>query len=215
VPLLIPPGQAPGALANVKVTGTWATNPPLANTPADVPLVVSAGDPPALLEIFEDGTDFVAALTEGNGTAELDATDVKSGKESVLVKGEQKFRSSLPGLGVAIAENPAPGQYRYLRFAWKKKGGSGLMLQLANNNQFGAVSTKGTDFRYVAGQDKYNTKAIRLADAPPAEWIVVTRDLFADHGSLTLTGLALTVMDGEAALFDHIYLARTEADFPK
>ena len=89
------------------------------------------------------------------------------------------------------------------------------MLQLAHNNQFGAASSKETDFRYLAGQDKYNTKAIRLAETPPAEWTVVTRDLFADHGAFTLTGLALTAMEGEGVLFDHIYLARTIADFPQ
>ena len=214
IPLLIPPAQAGGMLANLKLTGTWAATPPLASTPQDLPLVVAAADPGPLLEIFEDGADFVAALTEGAGMAALEEKDIYSGKESVLVKPDQKARASLPGLGVAIAEAPMPGQYRFLRFAWKKKGGAGVLLELANGGRFGVAGPKGTDYRYVAGPDVRNTKAVRVADAAPAEWTVVTRDLFADHGPLTLTGLSLTPMDGEFALFDHIYLARTEADFP-
>ena len=42
---------------------------------------------------------------------------------------------------------------------------------------------------------------------------VVTRDLFADFGEFTLTGLALSPVDGEYALFDHIYLGTTPEDF--
>ena len=46
----------------------------------------------------------------------------------------------------------------------------------------------------------------------PAAFTVVTRDLFADFGEFTLTGLALSPVDGEYALFDHIYLgASTES----
>jgi hypothetical protein len=41
----------------------------------------------------------------------------------------------------------------------------------------------------------------------------VTRDLFADFGEFTLTGLALSPVDGEYALFDHIYLGATPEDF--
>ena len=43
--------------------------------------------------------------------------------------------------------------------------------------------------------------------------MVVTRDLFADFGAFTLTGLALSPMDGDFALFDHIYLGRSVRDF--
>ena len=43
--------------------------------------------------------------------------------------------------------------------------------------------------------------------------MVVTRDLFADFGEFTLNGLAFAAIDGEYALFDHIFLARAAADF--
>ena len=53
----------------------------------------------------------------------------------------------------------------------------------------------------------------RAAANLPAEFTVVTRDLFADFGEFTLTGIALTPVDGEFGLFDHIYLGTTPQDF--
>ena len=47
----------------------------------------------------------------------------------------------------------------------------------------------------------------------PAEFTVVTRDLFADFGEFTLSGIALSTVDGEFALFDHIYLGTKPEDF--
>ena len=47
----------------------------------------------------------------------------------------------LPNLGVKIRENPGPGEYRYLRFAWKKAQGNAICLQLAHDGKFGPGST--------------------------------------------------------------------------
>jgi hypothetical protein len=41
---------------------------------------------------------------------------------------------------------------------------------------------------------------------------LVTRDLYADFGEFTFTGLALSAIDGQGAVFDHIYLGRTVDD---
>ena len=42
--------------------------------------------------------------------------------------------------------------------------------------------------------------------------MVVTRDLFADFGEFTLTGLALSPLDGQPALYDHLYLGKSAAE---
>ncbi len=47
---------------------------------------------------------------------------------------------------------------------------------------------------------------MRLDGSLPTGWSVITRDLYADFGEFTLTGLALAPVDGDFALFDHIYL---------
>ena len=54
-------------------------------------------------------------------------------------------------------------------------------------------------------REKLSTAPVRVADQLPGEWVVVTRDLYADNGDFTLNGLALSPVDGEFALFDHIY----------
>jgi biopolymer transport protein ExbB len=50
-------------------------------------------------------------------------------------------------------------------------------------------------------------------DKIPTDWVVVTRDLYADFGEFTWTGIALSPVDGEYGLFDHIYLGKTTRDF--
>jgi hypothetical protein len=74
--------------------------------------------------------------------------------------------------------------------------------------------------RYLAGRRSPITAGwgpmLPIADTAPAEWVVVTRDLFKDFGPMRLTGLALTPMDGgSAGLFDNYYLGRTVADLDR
>lgn len=166
------------------------------------------------LAVFEDQPEFVAALIEGGGTATLFADDKHAGTASVRVTPDQKFNAALPGLGVKIRENPQPGEYRYLRFAWKKVGGALICLQLNHDGLWGPAGDNPAKFRYDAGSgaESYGA-AVRVDGALPAGWTVVTRDLFADFGEFTLTGLALSPQDGEAGLFDHIYLGRGPQDF--
>src|SRR5262249_23493719 len=57
--------------------------------------------------------------------------------------------------------------------------------------------------------------ALQIANKPPANWEVVTRDLFKDFGPMVLRGIAFTPMDGTAGLFDHVYLGRTIADLDR
>jgi hypothetical protein len=125
------------------------------------------------------------------------------------VAGYQRYRDALAGWAYPVVGKPRPGEYRYLRFAWKKPEGPGIMLQLG----VGA-----TDWgRYFSGVNAVGFQpALQLNPQPPREWTVVTRDLFADFGQVpfTLTGMAFTSMDG-VALFDHVYLGRTIEDLDR
>ena len=67
---------------------------------------------------------------------------------------DQKFNPKLPNLGVKIRENPGPGEYRYIQFAWQKAQGNTICLQLAHDGKFGPGSgagREGAKFRYHAG----------------------------------------------------------------
>jgi hypothetical protein len=163
----------------------------------------------AVIELLEDDAGRLArALSSGgpleeNSRAGAWAGDCFSGASFLKVAGYQRYRDALAGWTYPVVGKPRPGEYRYLRFAWKKPEGVGVMLQLCVG-----VTDWG---RYFSGINAVGFQpALQLSPEPPREWTVVTRDLFADFGQVpfTLTGMAFTSMDG-VALFDHMYLGRT------
>lgn len=218
LPVVLPFNSPNGPLAGVSVVATAQAGGAAVRS-NEIPItvdVVAGGPPPALYPVFEDEAHFVSLLNEGGGKASLDTTDRLVGAAALRVTPDQKFRVKLPGLGVKIAEQPGAGEYRYLRYAWKKIGGGNVLLQLNAGGQWGPMRGAGKPgYRYEAGPagNPFNAEAIRTSDRLPYGWVIVTRDLFADFGAFQLDGLAFTPGDGEAALFDHIYLARTPDDF--
>jgi hypothetical protein len=179
---------------------------------------LAVADPPAVAELFEDDTaGLIPQLTKGGigggeeVKAEGEAADVFAGARSLRVAAAQRFSPDIMGWAFPIAEKPKPGEYRYLRLAWKKLGEGPLMVQFHTRGD-------GADWhiRYHAGTDPPPWQAKVISTAAPVEWAVVTRDLFADFGQVpfTLTGMAFTPMDG-FALFDHVYLGRTLEDLDK
>src|SRR5262249_12214500 len=169
----------------------------------------------AVIELLEDDAGRLAtSLNPGAdltplGQAGAWGDDCFSGACCLKVAGYQRFREQLPGWTFAVVEKPRAGEYRYLRFAWKKPEGRGVMVQLC---------VSGVEWgRYFAGDNHVGfAPAMRVSPAVPRQWEVVTRDLSADFGGVpfNLTGFAFTSMDG-VALFDHIYLGRTIADLDR
>jgi hypothetical protein len=172
---------------------------------------------PAVVELFEDDADaFIKQLNnDGGGLAGSDATreqrDVYSGVASIRVTPFQRFGSRIQGWNYPIVEKPHAGQYRYLRFAWKRVGAQGIMIQLHSNGSWNQ--------RLLAGARSNQTlnwgPLLVLPDNNPIEWAVVTRDLFKDFGPMTLQGLALTPMEAGFGLFDHFYLGATIDDLDR
>jgi hypothetical protein len=219
-PVTFPAGTAAGELSDVKLVATTqldAKTPIKADNEIALAVTVVPGEnivPEQPLSLFEDQSEFVASLTEGRGAATL-ATNVKyTGAACLRLTPDQKSNPALPGLSVKIRQYPGPGEYRYLRFAWRKEGGRVICLQLGHDGKFGPVPGTRGSFRYHAGPGPEPFGASEsLGNQLPTDFTVVTRDLFADFGEFTLTGLGLAAVDGNAALFDHIYLARKPEDF--
>ena len=180
-----------------------------------VTLQVVPGEKPPTekpLEIFEDAQAFVDQLTEGDGQASLVTDDKYSGQAALKVTPGQRLNHALPDMAIKIREKPAAGEFRYVRFAWKKKGGEQICLQFNHDGQWGPQENAPGKFRYHAGKGECFGGSLTVDEKLPGEWTVVTRDLFADFGEFTLNGLAFSPLDGEYALFDHIYLGRATAD---
>lgn len=221
LPLAFPYGTAAGDLPDVKLVATSLTDAKDPKSILRAPEVAVAvkvvpGERPPVekpFAIFEDQAEFAANLNQGGGQATLASDEKYSGAVSVKVTPDQRFNPALPGLGVKIREKPAPGEYRYLRFAWKKQGGQAICLQLNHDGQWGPVGDRPAKFRYHAGPAGEVFGGSVGVDANlPAAFTVVTRDLFADFGEFTLSGIALSPVDGEYALFDHLYLGTTPED---
>lgn len=221
-PISLPYGTAAGEMKGVKLLAMSLTDPKNPKSILRMPelpiaLTVVPGEKPpveAPLAIFEDQSEFVELLKEGGGQASLASDEKYSGSFSIKVTPDQRFNPALPSLGVKIRENPGPGEFRYLRFAWKKQGGQAICLQLNHDGQWGPAADKPGKFRYHAGPSGELFGGSVGVDANlPAALTVVTRDLFADFGEFTLSGIALTPVDGEYALFDHIYLSAAPEAF--
>jgi len=160
---------------------------------------------PAQVVLFDDDPGFVAQLNEGEGRATLETTDRFAGQASLRMAPPQRFSLQIPGWQFRIVERPAPGEYRYLKFAWKSCGGTGVMIELASDGKWPPADKP--IWRYYSGQNTTGWAARQVAADAPQQWVEVTCDLWKDFGSFTLTGIAPTALGGDA-LFDRIELLR-------
>jgi outer membrane protein assembly factor BamB len=141
----------------------------------------------------------------------LTLTAPDGGQAGVAPTWQQQFGHTIRNWDFEIAENPQPGQYRYLQFAWKalSPGTKGMTLRLAESHYGG--------FGFAAGEPTPSEGAtiVKQADAPPASWQVVRVDLWAlGKKPWRIRSLMLNVKGGGAA-FDQIVLGRSEADLPR
>jgi hypothetical protein len=159
--------------------------------------------------LFEDDDGAVEALSEGQGVAKL-VDDRNSGRAALKVE-RQKMAAKIDGWSFKVAEYPGPGEFRYLRFSWKKKGGGAAYFELANDGKWRAEE-KLRNAAWVAGKNTTGWAAQPLADEAPSEWTTVTRDLWQDRGTwdaFVVTGMCLTAVDGGEAFLDGVVLGPT------
>ncbi len=188
---------------------------PVSIMPEDLPQTLPPADladilawlkqPSTLAVLVDENASLAELLHEGDGTAQFVETDSYSGRLALEVTPLQRHSSRLPGWNFLIREHPQPGEYRYMRFAWRSAGAHGTMLELAADGNWPAASD--AIRRYLAGRNTTGWQAVEVSAEPPLQWQAVTRDLWHDFGDFTLTGIAPTSMGG-AALFDRIELLR-------
>jgi S1-C subfamily serine protease len=167
---------------------------------------------PTLYQLLDDQGTFVDASLPGDppttGTATMFDDDHHSGLRCAKITADGRFRLADSNL-IRIREQPGWGEYRYLRFAFRKFGEGRVCVELNHTQQH----DKPVRYDAGLGDPCYGAATRVWLQKLPNQWIVMSRDLYAEFGALDVTGLTLGVPDGEYALFDHIYLARTPADF--
>lgn len=152
---------------------------------------------------------------DAGSTVTVTDKDAYVGKVSVFATPSQSYNNQMTGWKFSIKEKPGAGEYRYIAFAWKSDGGTGVMMQFPDNGNWGASTTPcvkppavGTR-RYIAGKNVTGWSGVCVSDEIPTKWTVVERDLFADFGAFTITGMALTPFSdgGKGDYYDAIMLS--------
>jgi hypothetical protein len=137
-----------------------------------------------------------------------------TGEGNVVPNYQPPFGHAVPNWDFEIAENPKPGQYRYLQFAWKATSNKtkGISLLLGRAWPGGGIAI--TAGKYDWKEGVIATK--QVADHPPKQWQVVRVDLWAlaKNQPLRIQALGLGAAGG-GAVFDQILLGRTPADIDK
>lgn len=175
--------------------------------------IAVTGELPGLLPLLEDDGAILTQMQEGEGQSAMVEGPQYSGVSCAKVAGGRLAGANLPDLDAAIRDVPRLGEFRYIRFAWKKQGGTEIKLELAHSGAWGKAGKRTSPaYRYRMGSGEPR-EALAVERKLSEEWVVVTRDLYADFGNFNLTGLGFDAVDGDFALFDHVYLARTQEDF--
>lgn len=180
-----------------------------------LPALACGADRPAVVELFEDDADTLIPLLTMGGIgggedvrATIETNDYFCGKAALRVSPAQRFNPDVKGWSFPIAEKPKEGEYRYLRFAWKKLDTGPIMIQFCSRDP------QDWGHRYHAGGGP-PWSAKEVAAQAPAEWTILTCDLFKDFGAFTLGGIAFTPLHGGDGLYDHVLLGRTIADLDR
>lgn len=187
------------------VTAAPPVQTPQSLLPTTAAKLVMAANAPAAAE------GWVSAAEKTNPTR-LDVSQLEPIKKDAEKKEPDKKlivqRRVHPMFPAAIDSTPGPIAFRYLRFAWKKTAGQGILVRL--------FAADGRTFVYYAGDVGVLTEpAIRISASLPTEWTLVERDVAGDFGPFSLNGIVTSMADGPAAYFDQIYLGRTERNFAK
>ena len=146
-------------------------------------------EPPATVALFEDDAEGLLKLltnpTGDPGEGHPEKSEVFSGTTSIKIIPMQRFSPAIEGWKHRITEKPKPGEYRFLRYAWKADGCAGVMLQLHDEKDW--------NIRYTSGQNVqgWGTKFVapkppedRVHDEHPAEYFVRSRIVRQSCGSL-------------------------------
>ena len=164
-------------------------------------------DLPGLIEVLSDGREDLAES--------LDDNHKFSGSTSIRLTDGQPLRLPLPR-EIPIRGAPQLGQYRVLRFAWKKKSGVTIHVEVARGGaqQQDANAKSPKRLIYHCGnkpQDE-DIRAHAIGDQNQEAWQMITRDMRNDLGEdFSTAEIILTALGGDA-LADHVFLARGDDD---
>lgn len=173
-------------------------------------------------KIFDEEDGFADLISQHavDSVVEIEAKDAFAGKKSLKVTPQQSYIETIDGWEFHITDKPGKGEFRYIMFAWKKLGGEGIMIQFPDSGVWGNVTEPFVEpgepcRRYTAGENVTGWSSIQVDKKVPSKWTLVIRDMYADFGELTMTGIAFTPFDSDGGLWDCIYLGTSKDELVK
>lgn len=164
--------------------------------------------------LFDEGNDLNDVLVHRRHGLELQYEGAHAGNRFLALRAnaqaqpaaQKPFGTALPNWDFEIVEDPGPGQYRYLQFAWRAAAPEtkGIALQLGPAGGGPQVCL------YAGGHTvPKGVLARKLLDAPPTAWQVMNVDLWEVFKKPARIQTMSLASRGGAVAFDRILLGRS------
>jgi len=130
----------------------------------------------------------------------------QGGLDLFMVRSQAPYGHAVPNWDFEIVENPKPGQYRWLQWAWKAASPAtkAMTFTLGGGHDQAVAS-------FYVGPDTPE-RTVKLADTVPAEWKVERVDLWKAFGRDGRVNSFIIIAPGGNMLMDQILLGATEKD---
>ncbi|PHR99502.1 MAG: hypothetical protein COA78_24880 [Blastopirellula sp.] len=109
---------------------------------------------------------------------------------------------------VPVRERPRLGEFRDLRFAFKKFGGGSIEVKLLHDEEHDRPAIIRVGLEDKEAETPVRLQRLQITDV----WHRININLNSDFKSLNITGIAVRVPDGQKCIWDHFYLARSYSD---
>jgi S1-C subfamily serine protease len=203
-PLTVPIGKYAGRRVKFELEQRQAKKPEFVAWTA----ITVASQLPTMMRMFEDDARGLNPNPLPTGVAQLVDNDPYTGTRCMRLSPAEGSGVTLDGQEIRIREKPEIGEFRYLRFAVRMTGQVRLGIECVPSIVDQTVR------KYDCGVGPPAMEgATRILRSAPTEWMVKTQDLYSNWGAYDLQEIKLFAVGEGEVLLDHVYLARSEADF--
>ena len=176
-----------------------------------------------LVVLFDEGADLTDSLMHSQNGLSFDLKNAYTGNRSLVLNRPRdrqsaavaplyrdRFGHTIPNWDFEIAENPQPGQYGHVQFAWR---GTAETKSIALRRTGSANETVDLCAGQAPANATSNTR--KVVEEVPTDWQMVKVDLWEAFRkkAVRIQGMSL-MCSGGSAWFDQIVLGQSVADVP-
>jgi hypothetical protein len=133
----------------------------------------------------------------------------QGGQDLFMVRSQAPYGHAVPNWDFEIVENPKPGQYRWLQWAWKAASPATQAMNFSPHGVEWPKDLPSASFYAGPGPPE---RTVKLSDKVPTEWKVERVDLWKAFGRDGKVNSMSIISAGGNMLMDQILLGATEKD---